>query len=70
MKPKTKKFIKWLIISDILLIIIVLILGFLFIKTNVNRRFNLLGQAMGQFIFFSNLIAFGIFYFITKKKQN
>ena len=69
MKKKTKKFVKWLLISDGLFILTMVIIGLIVIKTDTERRMNLLGQGVGQFIVFSNLAAFLIYLFIGKIKK-
>lgn len=69
MQAATKKFLRWMIIADIILIVIVFSLGFVFIKTNIYYRFSLIGGGMGQFLVFSNLAAYGIYYLIKKRKS-
>jgi hypothetical protein len=66
MKTSTKKFIKWLVIGDILVLVFLIVLGFIFISPNCvldcSTRFEMLGRGAGQFIISSNIAAFLIFY--------
>ncbi len=70
MEKSTKKFVMWLIICNVILIIAILTLGFIFIKSSHNARFYKLGQGMGQFLAFANLAAVLIRYLIIKKRKN
>ena len=69
MTQETKKFVKWLVIADLLVLLLIVILGMLFIRDHFYERGRLLGKGYGQFILFSNLAAVLIRYSYTKRKE-
>ena len=69
MEQGTKKFVKWMLLADLAVIIILLVLRFIFIKSNHNVRFRMLGQGAGEFLVLSNLAAVLIRHSLKLRKK-
>ena len=72
MKPRTKKFAKWLLIADGIFIAVMIIVAVALGAASHGNAYNrgyVLGQGIARFLVFSNLVAALIFYFATRNKE-
>ena len=70
MKSETKKFVKWLLLADLIMLVVIIVLGAIFIKDNHYERGRMLGAGFAQFLIFSNGAAVLIRLAILKRKEN
>ena len=70
MKPENKKFIKYLLIADLIVLLTIIVLGAIFIKDHHYERGKMLGYGMGLFFLLSNGGAILIRIAIRNMKMN
>lgn len=57
MEQGTKKFMKWMLLADLIVFLVLFVLAIIFIRDNHNIRARMLGSAYFQFAVLSNLAA-------------
>lgn len=57
MEQGTKKFVKWMLLADLIVFLVLFVLATIFIRDNHSIRTRMLGSAYLQFVVLSNLAA-------------
>jgi hypothetical protein len=75
MKKRTTKFFKWLIISDVIYIILLIVMIIVLrgtgqISDSFRERSNLIGQGAGRLLVIGDLVAVLIYWFVNRNKKD